>query len=78
MSNRIKDILLETIEGYDEYTGKDLVKDGMIDSLSLLEIVACLEEHFSIEVAPEYIKMSYFKNEDTIIELVEMIKNIKD
>ncbi|MGN0497176.1 MAG: acyl carrier protein [Lachnospiraceae bacterium] len=73
MKEKVISILFETIPDYEEYKGDDFVKDDLIDSMVLLEIISEIEEKFDIEIPAEKMKSDNFRNVDTIIALIESI-----
>lgn len=70
MEEQINKILNSVILGYDKYTGNDMVRDELIDSMSLLEIVSELEDLYEIEIPKEEMISKNFKSVYSIIELV--------
>ena len=59
-----------------DYKGNNMLEDGLLESVHIMEIVAEIEEIFDIEVAPDYIIPEYFFNIDTLEKLVIEIKDI--
>lgn len=53
------------------YDGSDMLKDEIIESMEIMDIVVAMEEHFQMEVPPELIVPEYFMTKDTIVKLVE-------
>ena len=50
-----------------------MLKEGIIDSYEIIEIVSRLVEEFNIEVDAEYVTAVNFSNKDTIVEMVKKI-----
>lgn len=69
MEDTIKKILSEIVPEFDEYSGKDMIKDELLDSMQILEIIAEVEEEFKIEIPAEEMVGDNFRS-------VEAIKNI--
>lgn len=69
MEETIKKILSEIVPEFDEYSGNDMIKDGLLDSVQILEIIAEIEEEFKIEIPAEEMVGDNFGS-------VEAIKNI--
>jgi D-alanine--poly(phosphoribitol) ligase subunit 2 len=69
MEDTIKKILSEIVPEFDEYSGNDMIKDELLDSMQILEIIAEVEEEFKIEIPAEEMVGDNFRS-------VEAIKNI--
>ncbi len=69
MEDTIKKILSEIVPEFDEYSGNDMIKDGLLDSMQILEIIAEVEEEFKIEIPAEEMVGDNFRS-------VQAIKNI--
>ena len=52
----------------------DLLEEGLIDSFEIVNIVVELEEAFHIEIEPEFILPENFQTVESIVNLVEHIK----
>jgi acyl carrier protein len=66
-------IIREFLRGTDpsELTGKTpLISDGVLDSLSTLQLVAFIEERYGIEVAAHEATVDYLDSLDRIADLV--------
>lgn len=71
-------IIGEFLRGTDEseLTGSTpLISDGVLDSLSTLQLVAFLEERYGIEVAAHEATVDYLDTLDRIAELVRSKQN---
>lgn len=70
--------LLELLEGVkpgvDFENEKDLIGTGILDSISIVEIVGELNDEFDIEISPIDIVPENFKNVDTIYALVQRLQ----
>lgn len=70
--------LLELLEGVkpgvDFKNEKDLIETGILDSISIVEIVGELNDEFDIEISPIDIVPENFKNIDAIYALVQRLQ----
>ena len=73
MEAKILEILKDINEDIITYDGTDMLKEGIIDSYEIIEIVSRLVEEFNIEVDAEYVTAVNFSNKDTIVEMVKKI-----
>ena len=48
-----------------------IIASGLVDSLGLFKLIAFIEEHFGVEIAPEDIVLENFVNIGAIAALVE-------
>lgn len=71
MREKILEILKEVNPNILEYDGKNMINDGIIESVEIMEIITAIEDNFDIVIEPEYIIPEYFENIDTLIELVK-------
>lgn len=66
--------VLQVLEGVDRailtYSGFDMLGDGVIDSFQVIDIVAGLEDAFSMEIDAQYVVAENFANKDSVIALV--------
>ena len=76
MREQIFNILNELNDDFKQYQGDDMIRDHILDSFTIMEIVASIEDVNSIEIDAEDIVVDNFKTADTILKLVE--KYIKD
>ena len=70
MQEQIKKVLAEINEDIYEYEGEDLIADGLIDSIQLLDIVVSLEEEFEIVINVANVVQDNFKTVGAIEQLV--------
>ena len=75
MKERVLEILKEINEDIVDYDGDNLLTDGIIDSLSVIDLVAELSDAFDIDITAKYIVEENFKSVDAIISLVEQLMN---
>ncbi|MBR2577936.1 MAG: acyl carrier protein [Erysipelotrichaceae bacterium] len=74
MREEILEILDEINEDISSYEGDNLLQDGLIDSLSIIDLVAELCDTFDINISAKYIIEDNFKSVDAIVALVESLK----
>ena len=70
MEERVLAILEDNCEEILDYTGENMVEDGIVDSFTLIAIVGDLEEEFDIEIDASYVVEEYFGNKDAILSLM--------
>ena len=73
----IKEILTEVRPDIILSPNVDLILDGLIDSVDIIEIVVQIEQRFELKIKMEAIDPKYFKNEDTLSSLVDHYLNDK-
>lgn len=73
MEERVLAILEKNNEDILNYTGKNMLEDGIVDSFELIAIVGDLEEEFDIEIDASYVVEEYFGNKDVILKLMKML-----
>lgn len=78
MEEKIFNILEEHCEEALEYDGSSMMEDGIIDSFTIIAIVADLEDLFDIEIDARYIIADNFRNKDAIITLVRKVLEEKE
>ena len=50
---------------------KQLMTDGLLDSMAVVAIIANIEEMFDIAVTMEYIQPDYFESVEAMWEMIE-------
>lgn len=73
MEEKVLEILEEYCEEAIDYTGDNMMEEGVIDSFTVINIVSELEDAFDIEVDAKYVVAENFKNKEAIIELVKRL-----
>lgn len=71
VKTKILNILREVNEDILTYSGENMIEDGIIDSLELMEIVGNAEDEFAIEIDAEELIAENFANMQAIIKLLE-------
>lgn len=78
MKNKIIGII-EEINPYEDINETTkLIEDGILDSLTLVLLVSCIENEFGIKIPEENINISNFENVQNIVLLLENIKKKED
>lgn len=72
--NELITLLKEAFPNIDFESEKNLVEDGIIDSLSMVKIIAAIEEKFDISVTMEYLQPEYFQSAETMWEMIEELQ----
>lgn len=71
MKEQIIEILNELSEDFGLYHGTDMLKDHILDSFSIMELVASIEEIYEIEIDADDIVVDNFKTVDAIVNLTK-------
>ena len=71
MRERVKVFLEENFPEIDFESSDELVDDGTIDSLTIVSVIASLQEEFDVEFPYEEIIPENFNSLDSIAELIE-------
>lgn len=71
---KIVDILKRINNSVDYSSEKHLISNGLIESIDIVMIIAELEENFDIEIPFEYINKENFESADSILKMVNEIK----
>ena len=69
--NELFDVLKETYPDIDFTKEKNLIDDGILDSVGMVTLVSAIEDHFDISVTMEYIQPSYFQSAEAMWEMIE-------
>ena len=78
MKNKIIGII-EEINPYEDINETTkLIEDGILDSLTLVLLVSCIENEFGIKIPEENINIFNFENVQNIVLLLENIKKKED
>jgi len=73
MENKILDILQATNEELLDYTGDNMLDDGLVNSFSFISLVSDLEDEFGIEIDESLMEAEYFGNKDRIIATIKSL-----
>ena len=74
LMEKIIDILRRINSCVDYSSEKHLISNGAIESIDIVMIIAELEENFNIEIPFEYINKANFESADSILKMVNEIK----
>ena len=72
--NELITLLKTNFPNIDFENEKALVDDGIVDSLSMVKIIAVIEETFDISVTMEYIQPEYFQSVEAMWEMIEELQ----
>lgn len=67
-------LLKERFPAIDWDNGTSLASDGVLDSVTMVEIIAALEDTYGIEVTMEYIQPDNFESAEAIWNMVEELQ----
>ena len=74
----VKEISVDILNDIDDeilkYDGENMIDDGVIDSFTIMEIVAEIEEKFNCKIAPDDVTEEHFKSLDAIVTFVESLE----
>lgn len=73
MEEKILKILEDHCEEALYYDGDNMMGEGIIDSFTVINLVADIENEFDIEIDAKYVIADNFKNKETIIALVKSV-----
>lgn len=71
MEEKVLEILEEYCEEALDYTGDNMMEEGVIDSFTVINIVSELEDVFDIEIDAKYVVADNFRNKEAIMDLVK-------
>lgn len=71
---QLLNVLNETKGGIDWQNEKELVTDGLLDSIDLVAIIPKLEGAFGIEIGMEYLDAENFENIEAMWDMIQEIK----
>lgn len=72
---KLKDILVKIKPEVDFENEKNLVDDGILDSIEIVTIIAEVEEEFGISVEPDEIDPDNFQSIEAIYRLIKSKEN---
>ncbi len=73
MEERVLKILRQNNGEILQYQGQNMIEDGIIDSLDMINIVSDLENEFGIVIMPEDVNGKNFATKETVIRLIQQI-----
>jgi len=72
--DQLKAMLKENFPAIDFDNEKQLMTDGILDSLSVVTIIAEIEDMFDVSVTMEYIQPAYFESVETMWSMIEELQ----
>ena len=69
--NELKEMLEGKYPNIDFENEKQLMSDGIMDSIMVVEIISEIEDLFDVEVTMEYIQPKYFESVEDMWEMIE-------
>lgn len=73
MREKVLEILSEIDEDIPSFDGDSLFDEGLLDSLTVIDIVAEFCDAFDIKISAKYIVEENFKTVDAMVKLVETL-----
>jgi len=73
MEEQIIQILAEINPEIISYSGNDMAMEGIIDSLTVINILTRIEDEFHIEIDVKYVIAENFANKEAIIRMVRHV-----
>lgn len=70
----LKEMLIKNFPYVDFENEKNLMTNGILDSLAVIKIITELEEMFDISITMEYIQPKYFESIEDIWSMVEELR----
>ncbi len=68
---QLKEMLKNNYPNIDFEVEKNLMSDGILDSLAVVAIIAEIEEMYDVSVTMEYIQPMYFESVETMWEMIQ-------
>lgn len=69
--DKLKQALKEAFPNIDFEHEQHLVDDGLLDSMSIVNIVSIIEDMFDVTVTMEYIQPMYFQSVQSMWEMIQ-------
>lgn len=71
---QLMEMLKSNYPGIDFENEKQLMTDGVLDSMAVVAIIADIESLFDVSVTMEYIQPMYFESVETMWEMIEELQ----
>lgn len=71
---QLKEMLKKNYPGIDFDNEKQLMTNGVLDSMAVVAIIADIESLFDVSVTMEYIQPMYFESVETMWEMIEELQ----
>lgn len=68
--------VLRKVKSDIDYEQGDLVTDGLLDSLTILQIIAALEKKYDIKIKAKDVIPENFDNLDAMLDMIERLEDI--
>lgn len=69
--DKLLEMLNESFPEIDWENEKGLIKNGVLDSITMVSVISEIEEKFDISVTMDYIQPRYFESVENIYEMIE-------
>ena len=74
MREELLKILEEVNPDLVTYAGENMLEDGLLESIEIMEIVTMVEDMLGIEIEPDYIVPEYFANISSLEKFVSDVQ----
>ncbi len=74
MEKEILELLTEAFPQIDFTESEQMVEDGILDSLTIVELVSCLSMEFDVDITYDEIVPENFNSLSAIVQMVEKLK----
>lgn len=71
----LMEILMDINPDIDYANEKNLIDGKVLDSFSIVNLVAQISETFDIEISPKYLVPEYFNSVDAMWKMIQAIQN---
>ncbi len=71
IKEQIIEMLKDLNEDFEEYQGTEMLKDHILDSFAIMELIANIEETYEVEIDANDIVARNFETLDSILNLVK-------
>ena len=72
--DELKELLQDEFPEIDFDNEKQLMTDGILDSVSVVQIISLIEDHYDISVTMEYIQPKYFESLETMLDMIDELE----
>ncbi|MBR6425429.1 MAG: acyl carrier protein [Oscillospiraceae bacterium] len=72
--DELLEILLDIDPDVDYETAEDLIDGKLLNSLSILQLIAEICDHFDIEISPKWMRNENFNSARRIWEMIQAIQ----
>jgi acyl carrier protein len=71
VADRVRELLRDVLSGEPPTPETDLIDSGLLDSLSLVELLFALEQEFQLSIPLDNLELDAFRTIDSIASFVE-------